>query len=199
MLGRRSSRSASHSIWGRSKIAQKFSEGMKGGRASSSQDEMILCVCGCGQTRLKYDSQNRLRRFIKGHNYNLWKGRKFSKGYWYIRYPMHPQATIDGYVLEHRLIMEKKLGRYLTRDEVVHHVNRITTDNREENLQLFENDSEHCKYHQGKNIQRYLIPCACGCGKLIMNYDKRGRPRQFSNGRHAQFSNDHARGLKRCL
>jgi len=172
---------------------------MKGGRASSSQDEMILCVCGCGQTRLKYDSQNRLRRFIKGHNYNLWKGRKFSKGYWYIRYPMHPQATIDGYVLEHRLIMEKKLGRYLTRDEVVHHVNRITTDNREENLQLFENDSEHCKYHQGKNIQRYLIPCACGCGKLIMNYDKRGRPRQFSNGRHAQFSNDHARGLKRCL
>lgn len=51
------------------------------------------------------------------------------------------------YRLEHRLVMEKKIGRKLRREEVVHHVDGDKLNNREDNLMLFANQSEHIAHH----------------------------------------------------
>ena len=53
------------------------------------------------------------------------------------------------YVLEHRLIMEQHLGRYLTEEEVVHHVDGNPSNNDIENLRLFANQSDHISIGHG--------------------------------------------------
>ncbi len=72
--------------------------------------------------------------------------RMLSKYKW-IMAPEHPRANGSKVVMEQIIIMEKHLGRFLTKEEVVHHRNEIKTDNRIENLQLFANKAEHMRYH----------------------------------------------------
>ena len=82
-----------------------------------------------------------------------WKGGKIidKDGYILIKKRNHPFCDNKGYVREHRLVMEKMIGRYLKPIERVHHkgikypFNSIKNkqDNRPENLQLFANESEH--------------------------------------------------------
>lgn len=81
-------------------------------------------------------------------NHPRWKGgRVIQKGYVFVKMPDYPSANKGGYVREHRLVMEKYLGRYLEPEERIHHLNGNKQDNRIENLQLFKNNSEHSKYH----------------------------------------------------
>lgn len=76
-----------------------------------------------------------------------WKGGKVrQRGYILIRAINHP-CHINGYVQEHRLVMEKHLDRYLTGEEIVHHKNGIKDDNRIKNLQVM-TTSEHTKHHK---------------------------------------------------
>lgn len=66
-------------------------------------------------------------------------GRTKSQGYVKVRIykndKYYPMAKRD-YVLEHRLVVAKLLGRCLTPNEMVHHKNGDRTDNRLDNLQI---------------------------------------------------------------
>lgn len=72
--------------------------------------------------------------------------RKLDKNIGYVRIyvPMHPEANTWGYVYEHRIIAEQKIGRRLEKNEVVHHVNGKRWDNRPENLEVMDR-IEHSK------------------------------------------------------
>lgn len=70
----------------------------------------------------------------------------------------HGGYNKKGNVKQHRRIMEEHLGRRLTEEEVVHHINGIKTDNRIENLMVM-NKREHSTYHrkQEKAEGRHLF------------------------------------------
>lgn len=76
----------------------------------------------------------RLLREDKSPNYK--GGRLSYGGYVSILKRDHPNCSKIGYVLEHRLVMEKEIGRYLTKQEHIHHKNHIKSDNRIENLEI---------------------------------------------------------------
>jgi hypothetical protein len=104
--------------------------------------------------RKKINSESKL-----GEKNYRWNGGKRITGGGYIAVykPEHPNCNKSKGVYEHRLIMEKFLGRYLLRAEIVRHKNKNKQDNRVENLVLFENNKEHLKHH--KTLRMGVLKC----------------------------------------
>lgn len=90
-----------------------------------------------------------------------WKGGKKHRKDGYIRviapgdHPFPCEITDSAkYILEHRLVMEQHLGRYLLPTEVVHHIDNNPSNNAIENLQLFSSQSEHIRLGHGHKKKR---------------------------------------------
>lgn len=102
--------------------------------------------------------------FGSGENHGNWKGgRVVQNGYYMVYCPEHPKA-MSGYVYEHRLVMERHLGRYLKKNEIVHHKNRNKQDNRLENLEVL-TPAEHNRVHRKELVEsrwgkRYAKSCS---------------------------------------
>lgn len=90
-----------------------------------------------------------------GSNNSSWKGGivRDDKGYILEKCEGHPRAKKCGnYVRQHILVAERMLGRYLTEDEVVHHINHKKDDNRPENLMVMKKSEHISLHHKGKHI-----------------------------------------------
>ena len=92
----------------------------------------------------------RRSRVLIGKNAANWRGgtETHSGGWIWVYCPEHPNAHKNK-VAEHRIVMEKKIGRYLSKDEIVHHIDGVKTNNNIENLKILTRSS-HAKLHHPK-------------------------------------------------
>lgn len=118
-----------------------------------------------------------------------WRGGLIRGGeggrYWQRHMPDHPAANKLGYVLEHRLVMESVLGRFLDPGEIVHHLNDDPADNRPENLEVIGSQAEHARLHGTLRSLGYIAPgvpmdhtCEV-CGVVFHTIRSRHRNRRF--------------------
>jgi hypothetical protein len=77
----------------------------------------------------------------------------------YVRAPTWalPMARKDGYVMEHRLVMARLIGRLLTRRECVHHRDHNPLNNAATNLELWPTNGSH----KMGEVGRVAIGAAC--------------------------------------
>ena len=134
---------------------REFAGYSKAGRA------LWLCDCSCGNERVVRSDYLRsghtqscgcLRQErMKNKDNPRWNdGKSLSTdGYMRLHRPNHPSCDQKGYVREHRLVMEGKLGRYLKPWEIPHHKNEIKTDNDPDNLVLTTVNDHKRLYHTG--------------------------------------------------
>lgn len=99
--------------------------------------------------------------------------RTVSKGaYTYAVVPDHPHATKNGYVLEHRIVMENHLGRLLTDDEEVHHKDENGKNNALDNLEVKSKSQHHRDHGLAKGRKHAELICP-GCDKVFIRFKNR--------------------------
>jgi hypothetical protein len=117
-----------------------------------------------GQNPRRFCSTKCQHESYRGAGNPKWRGGLVDQtsGYIYQYSPTHPHATQAGYVMQHRLVMEAAIGRYLRPEEEVHHRNHVRGDNRIENLELMASAAAHRARHA------YYENGSCGiCGEEL--------------------------------
>ena len=108
-----------------------------------------------------------------GSNHPRWRGGVYvnERGYRFVRppagFPWPAMADKRGYVRKHRLVMSLHLGRALSREEIVHHIDHDTGNNGLANLELVASHAEHIALHwkTGDIDPRPL--CVFDCGRRV--------------------------------
>lgn len=139
--------------------------------------------------RLGLAAQRTGPRGKEGHP-NWRGGRYLVGGYWYVRADDHPNCTKAGYMAEHRLAMESKLGRLLERAEVVHHIDGNPQNNHPDNLMVFQENAQHLRHELTGRVPEWTddgkARIRAGILKSVAT-----RTRSKSSGRLLPRSTDH--------
>ncbi len=130
-------------------LCKRIGESLKGKSKSKEFKENLSRVrTGC---KLSEETKRKIGKAHIGNKNPQWNGGRFkdnSNGYIFVMAKDHPLAKKNGYVAEHRLVIEKKIGRYLKKSEIVHHINGIKDDNRIKNLVITSRKEHKLKYHK---------------------------------------------------
>lgn len=125
----------------------KFQKGHKINNGRKWSDEARISHKLSVTEEVKKKISDSLKGKHTAEKHPMWNGGiKYNRGYIYIYNPDHPNATKQGYIRQHRLIIEKYAGIILEKQNVVHHINHIKNDNRIENLMCFKDHSTHRKF-----------------------------------------------------
>lgn len=96
--------------------------------------------------------------------------------------PVHPRASIRGWIASHILIAEKVLGKLLPINAEVHHVDENKANNQNNNLVICENHAYHGLLHSRLNIvkaggdpDRHKKCSTCQQVKLHLQFGIRSR------------------------
>lgn len=104
----------------------------------------------CGVEIKGHQKHKQGTKYCSSRCYGIHKAKPFiiKKGYKKILIPNHNRSDTKGYVFEHIIIMQHKIGRNLTHCEVVHHKDKNKLNNSPDNLVLCDNQSKHIReYH----------------------------------------------------
>ncbi len=119
------------------------------GNSGSFKKGIIPWMKGKKHTK---EAKDKVRKANLGANSSRWKGGRVKRsGYILVKSYDHPNRDIDNNVREHRLVVEKHLGRYLNKNELVHHINGIRNDNRIENLVVYKRGLHMNKHWETKH------------------------------------------------
>lgn len=112
------------------------------------------CLCDCGHRRiirgerLKNGETTSCGCSRRGSLSSHWKGGRQSQGnYVSLYFPDHPRSN-NRRVLEHILVAEKALGRFLKCSEMVHHIDGNGKNNSPSNLVICPDQSYHMLLHR---------------------------------------------------
>ena len=155
----------------------------------------VLRAAGC-------TLRTRSERASGARNHGWKGGRLITNGYVKVQHE-------GAYILEHRLVMSQHLGRALTAEEVVHHINGNRQDNSLSNLKLCTATTHRHEHRTGKWSQQCSRCRECGttarkhagkglctrCHQYVFSINKRGYKCDYDPDGHRIFSSSHRRAL----
>lgn len=119
---------------------------------AASHKTQVYCSNACHPSFVRDNPAWRLGKKFPNEKGGFGKKRLNKMGYIEVYLPTHPMSWKRGRILEHRLVMSKKIGRNLLDTEHVHHINGIKNDNRVENLIIL-TSAEHNSHHKSEEVK----------------------------------------------